>query len=634
MKIKFQLLLFIAFLIFFNHANSQMIAGKVINESGKAAANIKVKFTNKANTISTNKDGSFKIMATKLPDTLIFSADGYEPYKVVVTEKTVIDPDFSIVLLTKRGKSADGYDDASDAPLSGTEMMTMAGRGMLTASTADGYSGASTTYRSKSSEGIKYGGSDDVTISYGKVKKTSFKGSTAGTGRSYYTEDSIEIEKEQYATKLLTAGEVNDFSKWKMWEDYSENDFLHHASYWKLFARKRYSVQVQTKNKYAAVGQTVYLIDALTMDTVWQAVTDNTGKAELWGKMNTSKAQQSNYIILCEGETIKITKPYLFHEGINRITLTKDCITKNVVDISFVVDATGSMGDEIEYLKLELEDVLTKTFSQYNNLELRASSVFYKDEGDDYVTKYVNFNSDLLKVLNFIKLQKAGGGGDMPEALDAALETAIDSLSWSSNARTKIMFIILDAPSHNGSQDKIYSLMYKAAAKGIRIVPIVCSGADKSTEFLMRSVALATNGTYLFLTNDSGKGNKHIEPTTDAYSVELLNNLLPRIIQQMVYTNTCTDQQKSEPIVKTHKNVLNIKVSPNPTKGQVNITTTKPLKELFIADFTGKILMRIPVNAKQYNWVVNIANFPAGTYIVKYVTTENGWGAEKIVLIH
>ncbi len=292
------------------------------------------------------------------------------------------------------------------------------------------------------------------------------------------------------------------------------------------------------------------------------------------------------------------------------------------------------MGDEIEYLKLELEDVLTKTFSQYNNLELRASSVFYKDEGDDYVTKYVNFNSDLLKVLNFIKLQKAGGGGDMPEALDAALETAIDSLSWSSNARTKIMFIILDAPSHNGSQDKIYSLMYKAAAKGIRIVPIVCSGADKSTEFLMRSVALATNGTYLFLTNDSGKGNKHIEPTTDAYSVELLNNLLPRIIQQMVYTNTCTDQQKSEPIVKTHKNVLNIKVSPNPTKGQVNITTTKPLKELFIADFTGKILMRIPVNAKQYNWVVNIANFPAGTYIVKYVTTENGWGAEKIVLIH
>lgn len=611
-----------------------MVTGKVMNESGKAAANISVKFTNKANTITTNKDGSFKIMATKLPDTLVFSADGYESYKVVITEKTVVDPDFSVVLLSKRGKTSDSYSDY-DAPLSGAEMISVAGRSMLSASTVDGYSEAKTSYKSKSSEGKKYAESDDVTISYGKVKKTSFKGSsTSSTGRTYYVEDSIEIEKEQYATKLLTAGEVNDFSKWKMWEDYSENDFQLYANYWKLFVRKRYTVQVQTNNKYAAVGQTVYLIDASTMDTVWQTITDNTGKAELWGRINTSKTQNVNYYIACEGETIKINKPYLFHEGINRITLTKSCIAKNVVDISFVVDATGSMGDEIEYLKLELEDVLSKTFSQYNNLELRASSVFYKDEGDDYVTKYINFNTDLLKVLNFIKLQKAGGGGDMPEALDAALETAIDSLSWSSNARAKIMFIILDAPAHDGKQDKIYSLIQKAAAKGIRIVPIVCSGADKSTEFLMRSAALATNGTYLFLTNDSGKGNKHIEPTTDAYSVELLNNLLPRIIQQMVYTNTCTDQQKTEPIVKTHKNVLNIKVSPNPTKGQVNITTTKPLKELFIADFTGKILMRISVNAKQYNWVVNIANFPAGTYIVKYVTTENEWGAEKIVLIH
>lgn len=605
-----------------------MINGRVINERGKAAANISVKFTNKANTISTNKDGSFKIMATKLPDTLIFSAEGYESYKVIVTEKTVKDPDFSIVLLTKREKSSDPTVEGAGF-LEGAEMLTMAGRGLVSAGTVS----SSDTY-TKTSDASKH--KEVSTVSYGKIKSTRAMGSASDGGKSktYYYEDSVEVAKDQYETKLLTAGEINDFSKWKMWEDYTDNDFATYSNYWKLFAKKRYCVQVQTNNYYAAIGQKVYLLDANTLDTVWQAITDNTGKAELWGRMNTTTSQNNNYIIVCEGESVKIKTPYLFHEGINRITLTKSCVARNNVEIAFVVDATGSMGDEIEYLKLELEDVLTKTFNRYNNLELKASAVFYKDRGDDYVTKHINFNNDLLKMLNFIKLQQAGGGGDMPEALDAALEVAIDSLSWSSDARAKIMFVVLDAPAHDGTQNKIYSLIQKAAAKGIRIVPIVCSGADKNTEFLMRSVALATNGTYLFLTNHSGVGDKHIEPTTDAYSVELLNSLLPRIIQQMIYANTCVEQEKSEPIVKTNNNILNIKVSPNPTKGQVTITTTKPLKEIYIADFTGKILMRIPVNIKQTSWSINIAHFPAGTYIVKYVTTENKWGAEKIILVH
>lgn len=605
-------------------ANSQMIKGKVINERGFAAANISVKFTNKANTIITNKDGSFKIMATKLPDTLVFSAEGYEPYKVVVTEKTVADTDFSVVLLTKREKGRKGY--PSSEPLTSTDLLAVASDGMGVASGI--YEGGSG--KSYSGTGVR-GKSSSVPSAY-----TRYSSSSYSDKKIYYTPDSsIMVDgQNNYATKLLTAGEVNDFTKWKMWEDFSENDFKLYANNWKLYVNQRYCVQIQNKNKYAAVGVYVYLLDAVTKDTVWRAVTDNTGKAELWANIGEANKKKNDYIIVCKGSTVTITKPYLFQEGINRIELNTECTTNNKVEIAFVVDATGSMGDEIEYLKLELEDVLTKTFEKYNNLEFRAASVFYRDLGEEYVTKHIDFNSDLLKVLNFIKLQRAEAGGDMPEAVDAALETALDSLSWSTDARTKIMFLILDAPPHSEAQQKMYYLIQKAAAMGIRVVPVVCSGADKNTEFMMRSIALATNGTYLFLTDHSGVGKAHIQPTTDSYHVELLNDILPRIIQQMVFVNNCTTEQQKEPFIKVDNNILKVKASPNPTKGNITITTNKPLKDLFIADFTGKILMKIPVNAKQTTWNINIAHYPAGTYVIRYVTTNNEWGASKIVLVH
>ncbi len=70
----------------------------------------------------------------------------------------------------------------------------------------------------------------------------------------------------------------------------------------------------------------------------------------------------------------------------------------------------------------------------------------------------------------------------------------------------------------------------EAAARGIRIVPVVASGIDGNTEFLMRLTAIATNGTYVFITNDSGIGNEHLEPTVGDYEVEHLKDLIVRVI--------------------------------------------------------------------------------------------------------
>jgi hypothetical protein len=289
-----------------------------------------------------------------------------------------------------------------------------------------------------------------------------------------------------------------------------------------------------------------------------------------------------------------------FANGVNLLVADRTCQVTNQVDIAFVVDATGSMGDEIEFLKLELEDVIRNTMEKYKSLSLNAASVFYRDRGDQYVTKKCSFNDDLLKTINFMKLQGAGGGGDYPEAVDEALATALDSLQWNKNARTRLIFLVLDAPPHNEAKERIQELVVKAAAMGIRIIPIACSGTDKSTEFLLRSMALATNGTYTFLTNHSGVGNPHIEPTTDKYEVELLTNLLQRIIGQFLYAKECSVDTKEptlQQIDKQPENILAIKIYPNPTTGRFASKAIKSGRSSFVIH--GKIIKRIATDERK-----------------------------------
>jgi hypothetical protein len=100
--------------------------------------------------------------------------------------------------------------------------------------------------------------------------------------------------------------------------------------------------------------------------------------------------------------------------------------------------------------------------------------VFYRDEGDDYVTRVSAFTSNITTTLNFIKQQKAEGGGDFPEAVHTALDKAVNNLQWSSTARTRILFLLLDAPPHY--ENKVITDLQKhikdAAAKGIKIIPL------------------------------------------------------------------------------------------------------------------------------------------------------------------
>jgi hypothetical protein len=353
-------------------------------------------------------------------------------------------------------------------------------------------------------------------------------GGTTGSGDG----DSTQVSPPEPGQ--VTAAEWNDLVNWEFWTNLGQNqEFTQTQANWQFYLSLRYSFEVKDKNDFPLIDCEVQLKNS-SGDVLWTARTDNEGKAELWLNLNSQSDTNPKAVVYYLGESTELTDPLPFTTGVNEVKIDMDSETLLTADIMFVVDATGSMGDEITYLKSELLSVINRVEGLNSQLTLRLGSVFYRDEGDDFITRVTPFSENIESTVNFIKEQEANGGGDFPEAVHTALNTALTQMSWSESARTRILFLLLDAPPHNtpGIVKDINDAVRDAAEKGIKIIPITASGIDKDTEFLMRFFAAATNGTYVFITDDSGIGGDHLEATVGEYEVELLNDLIVRLIDK------------------------------------------------------------------------------------------------------
>lgn len=333
---------------------------------------------------------------------------------------------------------------------------------------------------------------------------------------------------------VITAGEWNDLQNWQFWQDLMDTSaYKKMPAYWSFYNNNRISVIVVSASNQPVVDVPVQLKKNGT--TVFSARTDNAGKAELWADIfqRNTAPNLSAYSISIHNGAKTVAEVKSFKDGVNKIEMPAAAASSRA-EIAFVVDATGSMGDELEYLKTELLDIIAKSKQATPGLSLGTSALFYRDEGDEYLTRISNFSNEIVTTLNFIKQQSANGGGDFPEAVHTALEKAVNEFQWSSEAKTRLLFLLLDAPPHYKPNivENLQQTILKASARGIKIIPVVASGIDKETEFLMRMFSITTNGTYVFITNDSGIGNDHLTPTIGQYKVEFLNDLIVRLIKK------------------------------------------------------------------------------------------------------
>ncbi|MCH7872885.1 MAG: VWA domain-containing protein [Planctomycetes bacterium] len=199
------------------------------------------------------------------------------------------------------------------------------------------------------------------------------------------------------------------------------------------------------------------------------------------------------------------------------------------LDLAFVVDATGSMSDELEFLKVEIDAIAAAVSDRFPHVDQRYALIVYRDDGDEYVTRTFDFDPSLEQFQTTLAAQRAAGGGDYPEAMHLALEQTAE-LSWRETGTARMTFLIADAPPHNEHAQRAFDAIVALRQQGLAIYPVAASGAATETELIMRAAAMLTLSEYLFLTDDSGVGNSHEEPSIPCYHVQRLDRVMIRMI--------------------------------------------------------------------------------------------------------
>ena len=205
------------------------------------------------------------------------------------------------------------------------------------------------------------------------------------------------------------------------------------------------------------------------------------------------------------------------------------------LDLVFLIDATGSMGDEIAKLKHSMRAMAQQIAQLPGQPDICYGLVAYRDRGDAYVTRTHDFTDDLGAFQQQLANVQAHGGGDTPEALNEALHEVVHGLSWRQQA-ARMVVLVADAPPHLDYGGPQYDRdMQAALSKGIKLFAVGASGLDPVGEYIYRQMAQYTAGRFVFLTYrdasnpGSGPGSQTVHDVKQ-YSVQTLDRLVVRLV--------------------------------------------------------------------------------------------------------
>ncbi len=219
-----------------------------------------------------------------------------------------------------------------------------------------------------------------------------------------------------------------------------------------------------------------------------------------------SKDLQDFEIFVKDPATGKKTSTQFTRNGLRQINLTinteRKLVNRIPMDILFILDTTGSMGEEIQRLKATIQLIHLNLSSLSAKPDLRFGMVLYKDDGDEeYRTKIVPLTDNLEAFQRELNKVEAYGGGDTPEDLQEALSDSLNKIKWNTRG-IRLSFIITDAPPHldYGQSYNYVQAARDAKEKGIKIHSVGTGGLPLDGEYILRQISQFTSGRYIFLT--------------------------------------------------------------------------------------------------------------------------------------
>lgn len=137
----------------------------------------------------------------------------------------------------------------------------------------------------------------------------------------------------------------------------------------------------------------------------------------------------------------------------NRFAAYVKGLRETGLDVVFVVDTTGSMGWIIAELNERISDIV-------DSVRLlvpisRFGVVAYRDfDSPEYVTRVQPLTFSLRRLQGFLGTLRSVGGGDVSEAIDEGLHTAVRQSGWRMGAK-KVIILIGDAPPRPDARQRM-----------------------------------------------------------------------------------------------------------------------------------------------------------------------------------
>jgi Ca2+-binding RTX toxin-like protein len=141
-------------------------------------------------------------------------------------------------------------------------------------------------------------------------------------------------------------------------------------------------------------------------------------------------------------------------------------------DLAFVIDTTGSMGTYIDAVKARASEITNAVFDGDRGLlNSRVAVAGYNDPGANTFlsfTEQPTIDDRKTAVINAINSITVGGGGDIPEAVNAGLIRALngDVGTWRKEAPARRIILFGDAPPKD--TDLRAQVLQLAAAGGVQ----------------------------------------------------------------------------------------------------------------------------------------------------------------------
>lgn len=347
--------------------------------------------------------------------------------------------------------------------------------------------------------------------------------------------DGVPQQLPQRPGPVVTAGVVDDNADFDAYLAFRDRTQVPHRP---REIRERHLLEVKDR-RGRPVGDAEVAVQGTSGSTLW-ARTDTGGRA--WLHPDAFDPLRSPYyevVVRKDGRYAAGTLSRGQKSAVEVVLDAAPAPARSRLDLVFLIDATGSMADEIDKLKATLRIITAEVAGLPSRPDICLALVAYRDRGDAFLLRSHDFTNDVGAFLQHALYPlRAAGGGDYPEAMNEALHETVHQLSWRGDGTTRLVILLADAPPHLDYGAPHYDDdMVAALGKGIKLFGVGASGLDAQGEFIQRQMAQYTGGKFVFLTYADphrpgrGPGRETVHDVKN-YSVDTLDRLVVRLVSE------------------------------------------------------------------------------------------------------